>query len=152
MGGTWAEDVLGLVYIYRHEYDNARQIFSREHRDFELNRLVVEAIADPAKVPDAVAAIEAVDHFRISYWPVELMMLIGETDRALDLAVTSVAEGTADIRTFWRPHFVAQAGDARYKRIVSELGLPEYWDATNWPSMCRRAGSDFTCDPAYVAD
>ena len=152
MGGTWAEDVLGLVYIYAHEYDKALEVFSRDHPDFALNRLVVEAIADPAKVPEAVAAIETVDYFRISYWPTELMLLVGETDRALDLARSQVISGDADVRALWRPHFIAQAADARYASIVSLLELPAYWDATTWPTVCRRAGQDFTCDPAFVND
>ena len=152
MGGTWAEDVLGLVYIYSRQYDKALEIFSRDHPSFPLNRLVVEAIADPAKVPEAMAAIEAVDNFRISYWPVELMMLLGETDLAFDRAIEEIEADTADVRVFWRPHFVAQAGDPRYKQIVAMLKLPDYWDATSWPAMCRRAGSDFSCDPAFVTE
>lgn len=152
MGGTWAEDVLGLVYIYTHRYDEALAIFDRDHPDFPLNRLVIEAIADPSKVPEAVAGIEAIDHFRISYWPTELMMLIGETDRALDSTLAEVRKDIADIRTLWRPHFVAQAGDPRYSEVVAILNLPAYWDETTWPDVCRRTGDDFSCDPAYIND
>jgi TolB-like protein/Tfp pilus assembly protein PilF len=152
MGGTWAEDVLGLVYIYTRRYDEALAIFGREHPDFALNRMVIEAIVDPAKRPDAVAAIEAVDYFRISFWPSELMMLVGATDSALDRALAEARNGEADTRTLWRPHFMAQAGDPRYREIVAVLGLPEYWDQTSWPRICRRAGSDFSCDPAFLND
>ena len=152
MGGTWAEDVLGLVYIYTRRYDEALAIFAREHPDFALNRLVIEAIVDPSRRPEAVAAIEAVDYFRISYWPTELMMLVGETDLAMDRALAEVRNSDADVRTFWRPHFLAQAGDPRYREIVAGLGLPEYWDQTSWPRICRRAGTDLSCDPAYLND
>ena len=153
MGGTWAEDVLGLVYIYSRQYDSALEVFTRDHPDFALNRLVVESIADPAKVPDTVAAIEAVDYSRISYWPVELMMLVGETDTALELTLAkATAGGDADIRTLWRPHFLAQAGDPRYRKIVEQLNLPAYWDRTSWPDICRRAGDEISCDPAYISD
>ena len=152
MGGTWAEDVLGLVYIQTGQHDKALATFDREHPDFALNRLVIEAIVDPSKVPGAITAIEAVDYFRISYWPLELMMLLGETERALELSVESARNGTADIRAFWRPHFLAQAGDPRYAQIVESLGLPEYWDQTNWPDVCRRVGDDFACDAAFIAE
>ena len=152
MGGTWAEDVLGLVYIYTHRYDEALAIFGREHPDFALNRLVVKAIIDPSKRPDAVAAIKAVDYFRISYWPTELLMLVGATDAALDGALAEARSGESDVRTFWRPHFLAQAGDPRFQEIVAELGLPEYWDQTSWPRICRRTGVDFSCDPAFLND
>ena len=152
MGGTWAEDVLGLVYIYTRRYDEALAIFDREHPDFPLNRLIVEAIADPSKVPDAIAGIEANDHFRISFWPTELLALIGATDRALDSTLADARKGVADIRTLWRPHFVALAGDPRYREVVAMLDLPEYWDTTTWPDVCRRAGDEFSCDPAYVSD
>jgi hypothetical protein len=60
--------------------------------------------------------------------------------------------GTADIRALWRPHFQAHAGDPRYKEIVTLLKLPDYWDQTSWPPVCRRAGRDFTCDPAFISD
>ena len=152
MGGTWAEDVLGLVYIYTRAYDKALEVFNRDHPDFALNRLVIEAIADPAKVPDAVAAIDAVDYFRISYWPTELMILVGETERALNASVNQAINGDADMRTFWRPHFIAQAADPRYAKIVELLDLPDYWDQTSWPAVCHRAGQDLTCDPAFVTD
>ncbi len=152
MGGTWAEDVLGIAYIQTHQYDKAIEVFSREHPDFALNRLVVEALQNPELKDAARAGIEAVDYFRISYWPVELYMLLGDSDRALDLSLESIADDTADIRVFWRPHFVAHANDPRFKQIVEALNLPDYWDATNWPGFCRRVGESFACDAAFVAD
>ncbi len=152
MGGTWAEDVLGIAYIQTRQYDKAIEVFSREHPDFALNRLVVEAIQNPELIDEARAGIEAVDYFRISYWPVELYMLLGDSDRALDLSLESIADDTADIRAFWRPHFVAHANDPRFKQIVEALNLPDYWDATNWPGFCRRVGESFACDAAFVAD
>ena len=151
MGGTWAEDVLGLVYLYRRDYDKARQIFSRDHPDFPLNRRVVDAVEDPSEVPAVLAAIEAIDYFRISYWPVELIMLIGETDLAMSMALQQMRDNIGDVRALWRPHFLAHAGDPRFKQMIEVLDLDEYWDATEWPDFCRRSGTDFSCDPAYIA-
>jgi adenylate cyclase len=152
MGGTWAEDVLGLVYIQNRQFEKALAIFGGEHPDFELNRLVVKAIMDPALVPQALAAIEANEEFRISYWPVELILLLGETDLALDQTLESIAQGDVDIRALWRPRFLAVANDSRFKEAISELGLPKYWDATEWADACRKEGDDFSCDAAYVAE
>jgi TolB-like protein/Tfp pilus assembly protein PilF len=151
MGGTWAEDTLGLVYLYTHRYADALEVFSRDYRDFELNRLVVRANMDPKLVPEAVAAIEAVDYFRISFWPVELMFLIGEGDRGLDRALEQAREGHGDLRSIWRPHFLMHARDPRFKELVSKYGLVEYWQKTGWPDFCRPAADDFSCDAAYYA-
>ena len=151
MGGTWAEDVLGLVYLHRRDYDKAREIFGRDHPDFALNRLVVDAVENPATVPAVLEAIEALDYNRISYWPVELIMLIGETDLALSMALQQIRDGVGDVRALWRPHFLVHAGDPRFRQMIEILVLDDYWDATEWPHFCRRSGEDFACDPAYIA-
>lgn len=152
MGGTWAEDVLGQVYILTRQYDKALEVFEGDHPDFELNRLVVKALQDPARVPEALSAIDSVDYSRISYWPVELIMLVGESDLALDLALQGARDGTADLRALWRPGFIRMAGDPRFKEIVEVVGLPAYWDQTGWSDFCRRQGEDFSCDAAYFAE
>ncbi len=152
MGGTWAEDVLGLVYLQGRRYEEALEIFNRHHPDFPLNRMVVEAARNPELRSAVLEAINAIDHLRISYWPVELMVLIGETDLALDEALKQAKSGGIDTRVLWRPHFMALAGDPRYREIVAELDLPAYWDTTTWPRVCRRVGDDFTCDAAFIGE
>jgi TolB-like protein/Tfp pilus assembly protein PilF len=152
MGGTWAEDTLGLVYLYQQRYDDALAIFSRDHRDFELNRLVVKAIADPSLAPDAVAAIEAVDYPRISYWSVDLMMLLGETDRALDSTLEQAREGVGDSRSLWRPHFLKHARDPRFIETLELKGYPSYFETTGWADFCRPEDQGFSCDAAYYAE
>lgn len=152
MGGTWAEDVLGASYINTREYEKALEIFSGPHRDFAENRLVVQALIDPARKAEALAAIDAIDYSRVSIWPVELLMLLGESDLALDKMLVGLDTGNFDMRSIWRPHFVAHANDPRFKELLIRLELPRYWDATSWPSVCRREGEDFSCDPAYLSD
>ncbi|NNL96192.1 MAG: hypothetical protein HKO64_11270 [Xanthomonadales bacterium] len=152
MGGTWAEDTLGLVYIQTRQYQKALHIFSKDHPDFALNRMVVRAIIDPTLVPEALEAIENVDYFRISYWPVELIMMMGETDLALDAAVEQARQGQGDLRVIWRPMWITHAEDARFKQIIKLKGLPEYWDATGWADFCRREGDDFSCSAAYYSE
>jgi hypothetical protein len=47
----------------------------------------------------------------------------------------------------WLPVFDEVRQRSEFKDLLVKLGLPEYWDATSWPDVCRRLGRrDFTCD------
>lgn len=152
MGGTWAEDVLGLVYLQQRDYEKTLDIFRGDHPDFVLNRRVVEAARDPALRPELLATIEAGNPTRISYWPVELVMMMGEPDRALTWAVEQAEQGHGDPRSIWRPMFTAHAHKPDFKRLVELYELPEYWREHGWPDFCRPAGDDFSCSAAFYAE
>ncbi|NND44230.1 MAG: hypothetical protein HKN58_02825 [Xanthomonadales bacterium] len=150
MGGTWAQDTLGQVYLHRREYDKALEIFSGKHPDFALNRLAVRTATDHALLPELLEAIAAVDYFRISYSPVELLMMADAHDLSLDQAVAAGRD--MDLRSMWRPLFIAHADDPRFKQVIMNFDLPSYWDEMGWPDFCRKAGDDFACSPAFYAE
>jgi TolB-like protein len=149
MGGTWAQDVLGLVYLQQRDYEKTLEIFSGDHPDFTLNREVVEAARNPALRPELVEKIITSKHSRISFWPVELIMMMGEPDRALVWALELAEQGHGDVRSIWRPMFTAHAHKPAFKRLVELYGLPEYWRENGWPDFCRPAGDDFSCSTAF---
>jgi TolB-like protein len=48
---------------------------------------------------------------------------------------------------FWHPTYAAVRKTERFKKVVRDLGLVEYWGARGWPAQCRPAGAnDFSCD------
>jgi hypothetical protein len=48
---------------------------------------------------------------------------------------------------FWHPTYAAVRKTERFKKVVRDLGLVEYWGARGWPAPCRPAGAnDFSCD------
>jgi TolB-like protein len=47
---------------------------------------------------------------------------------------------------FWHPSYAAVRATERFKTLVRDLGLVEYWRARGWPAQCRPAGGeDFSC-------
>jgi hypothetical protein len=47
---------------------------------------------------------------------------------------------------FWHPTYAAVRKTERFKKVVRELGLVEYWRARGWPAQCHPVGaSDFAC-------
>jgi tetratricopeptide (TPR) repeat protein len=47
---------------------------------------------------------------------------------------------------FWHPSYAAVRKTERFKKLVRDLGLVEYWRARGWPAQCHPVGAnDFTC-------
>jgi len=48
---------------------------------------------------------------------------------------------------FWHPSYAAVRKTDRFKRLMGNLGLVDYWRARGWPAQCRPVGPvDFDCD------
>lgn len=47
---------------------------------------------------------------------------------------------------FWHPTYAAVRKTERFKKVVRDLGLVEYWRARGWPAQCHPVGAnDFAC-------
>jgi tetratricopeptide (TPR) repeat protein len=47
---------------------------------------------------------------------------------------------------FWHPTYAAVRKTERFKTLMRDLGLVEYWQARGWPEQCKPAGAtDFAC-------
>jgi hypothetical protein len=70
-------------------------------------------------------------------------------DQELALAALrrQVLDLGANPGTLWAPWETGLRSDARFKAIVSELGLVDYWRASgNWGDHCKPVGEDdFEC-------
>jgi TolB-like protein len=48
---------------------------------------------------------------------------------------------------FWHPSYAVIRRTDRFKAVVRDLGLVDYWRARGWPAQCHPTGdSDFACD------
>ena len=76
-------------------------------------------------------------------------MHVGAPERVLEFYEDEVrADYFQPISTtwFWHPSYAAVRATPRFKSLVRDLGLVEYWEARGWPAQCRPAGGDdFVC-------
>jgi len=73
---------------------------------------------------------------------------LGDTSLALDaLEVFTANAATPLLQNLWFPLLGNVRRDARFKRIMQDLGFAELWRRTGeWPDFCRPAGTtDFEC-------
>jgi tetratricopeptide (TPR) repeat protein len=48
---------------------------------------------------------------------------------------------------FWHPTYAAVRGSERFKQVVRDLGMVEYWAARGWPRQCHPMGmGNFSCE------
>ena len=95
-----------------------------------------------AKAPEALPELEGVLNFVYAY--------IGAPDRILDAPERSLAIGYVNsnaLRSIWDPLYAPVRKTERFKTLIRNMGLPDYWRARGWPDLCRPVGADdFTCD------
>jgi TolB-like protein len=78
----------------------------------------------------------------------EWAMYFGETDLALDnLEMASRMTNPWNFYWIWHPVFKSLRSHERFKSIVTDLGMVDYWRATGkWGEFCKPAGEDdFVC-------
>ncbi len=77
-------------------------------------------------------------------------MHVGAPERVLEFYEDEIRGGyfqPISATWFWHPTYAAVRRTERFKNVVRDLGLVEYWRARGWPAQCRAAGAnDFACD------
>ena len=57
------------------------------------------------------------------------------------------APNRMDVELLWIEEVSEYRQSPGFKKLVTELGLPAYWDLYGWPAMCRpTSATDFECD------
>lgn len=79
------------------------------------------------------------------FW--EGLMVLHETDRAIDLAFESFEEGTLNPAFFWLdfPGEKKFRSHPRFLELVEHIGLASYWDDVGWPDFCERRADTHYC-------
>jgi hypothetical protein len=75
---------------------------------------------------------------------------VGAPERMMDYPERVLETGSAaaaGYRFFWDPLFAPQWKTERFKTILRNMGLVDYWRERGWPDLCRPVGTDdFVCD------
>ena len=102
---------------------------------------ILESAPTRAAAPDA---LPRVGNMSFAY------MHVGAPERVLEFYEDEISAGyfqPISTTWFWHPTYAAVRKTERFKKVVRDLGLVEYWDARGWPPQCHRAGgSDFSCE------
>lgn len=90
----------------------------------------------PEKLPALVAELD----FVYAY--------IGAPERMLEFPEKATKEGIAiTVSTLWRPTAAPLRKTERFKALIRNAGLVDYWRARGWPDLCRPVDADdFVCD------
>ena len=77
-------------------------------------------------------------------------MHVGAPERVLEFYEDEIRAGyfqPISTTWFWHPTYAAVRKTARFKNVVRDLGLVEYWSARGWPPQCRPTGmGNFSCE------
>jgi hypothetical protein len=71
----------------------------------------------------------------------------GDLEFALNAMERSVSLQTSYLFIYWAPVFHEVGQLPRFKELIKEIGLIEYWIKFGWPDICRPLDNgDFVCD------
>ena len=76
-------------------------------------------------------------------------MHVGAPERVLEFYEDEIRAGyfqPISTTWFWHPSYAAVRKTERFKKLMRDLGLVEYWRARGWPAQCHPVGADdFAC-------
>ncbi|HEX5281863.1 MAG TPA: hypothetical protein VFW28_17415 [Micropepsaceae bacterium] len=77
-------------------------------------------------------------------------LFVGAPERDLEYYEDEVKGGyfqPISATWFWHPSFAPVRHTDRFKKLVRDLGMADYWRARGWPQYCHpTSGNDFVCD------
>jgi hypothetical protein len=101
-------------------------------------------LLDTAPSQNAPAALPQLGSLGFAY------LHVGAPERVLEYYEDEVKGGyfqPISTTWFWHPSYSAVRKTTRFKRLVRDLGLVDYWRARGWPQACQPAGTnDFACN------
>ena len=115
---------------------------------------LLAAQTDPGRRSQAIAAVELAategsitQRFLFGAW-----IYLGEIERAMSLAEhMRIEQQTFDVEFLYARETSLLREHPRFGSLLDRIGLDDYWDATGWPSWCRRVGGEIRCDQAIPA-
>jgi hypothetical protein len=70
----------------------------------------------------------------------------GDDDLAMQLLAAAYEHTAMNAWFIWMPLLHETRQHPEFERLLSDLGLVEYWDEFGWPSICRRVADRIQCD------
>ena len=152
LGRRGNNGIEAMVAQRRGEWDKVKQMLLAEAELPEVLRskvgLYVDALADPAKRPQAVRELQAIEPQLKPQGELLMAYLeLGQTDLAFRIMDESLDRDrlawlhTWDMMHAWVPENAAFRNDPRFARIAERIGFVDYWKQYGYPDGCR-AGAD----------
>jgi TolB-like protein/DNA-binding SARP family transcriptional activator len=134
---------LSRIYASLGRYQEAADVLSQARGGQQYLVLLPAAVpllrSAPAKAPspETLPRLARLDF---------IYLYIGAPERALDFFFEEYPD-PIDISVLWHPTYATVRKMERFKTLVRQLGLIDYWRERGWPSFCRpTTGDDFVCE------
>ena len=109
-----------------------------------MNEAAAKILESAPEITAMPASLPRVGNLSFAY------MHVGAPDRVLEFYEDEINAGyfqPISATWFWHPTYAPVRKTERFKKVVRDLGLVEYWGARGWPPQCRPAGmGNFSCD------
>jgi TolB-like protein/Flp pilus assembly protein TadD len=158
LGRRGNTSIEAMVAQRRGEWDTVKQMLMAEPELPEVLRakvgLYVDALADPAKRPQVVRELQAIEPELKPQGELLMAYLeLGQTDLAFRIMNDALDRDrlawlhTWDMMHAWTPENTALRNDPRFARIAERIGFVEYWKQYGYPDGCRAGTGDlaFVC-------
>jgi hypothetical protein len=101
-----------------------------------LIRNAPQAVADPKALPP------------MHEWLNFVYAYVGAADRLLDFSERAYeANLFGEVRYLFNPAYASVRKTERFKTLMRNAGLVDYWKARGWPDLCKPIGADdFACE------
>jgi TolB-like protein len=152
LGGYGMADGVYQYYLQRGDYEKAIEIL--EHTEAMLGnnvkvvRPLVEAVQDPAKIPELMAADRQLTELLPNVNLGAYYLDIPKREFVMELLEREGRAGNFSAYTYrlWEPQFDWIRNSGLFRKYAKEAGMVEYWSANQWPDMCRGTPGGFECD------
>lgn len=136
------------MYASLGRYEEASEIVSQITTGGNFPaELVADAMRFLRSAPAKVASPDTLPPLRAFGY---IYLHIGAPERALEFYEDCVAADTCNVLDFsllWHPSYAPVRKMERFKRLVRDAGLVDYWKTRGWPDLCRPVGTnDFVCE------
>jgi len=120
-------------------FANNLQMGPTGRRQLEAVMVVLSAAAKKSPPP---ASLPALDEFSFAY------AYISAAERTLDWPENALKNGDfRPVNNLWWPTPASVRMTQRFKALVRQAGLVDYWKARGWPDLCHPVGADdFECN------
>jgi TolB-like protein len=150
LGHTGGMYLAAQSYVAQGNYVKAREYFDLFVQALglpapnEFGNALVDAAQDPGARPRALAAGREFDVGEENI--VTLLVLSGDLDQAFSEIPSARDNWANTIWYLWDVNLSPLRKDPRFKGVVREAGLVDYWRSNTWSDDCHPQGDDFYCE------
>ncbi|MDX1556399.1 MAG: tetratricopeptide repeat protein, partial [Xanthomonadales bacterium] len=143
------------AYIYhlrREEWDQAREYLEVFNDAFYADPawvdLLLEAVQDPTAIPAFHARIDEIRADQPSFFYGWMYFDLADTDLLIDVIEEHAERGRLGdlIWRVWEPDLTELRNHPRFKALMEEQGLIDYWRETGWPDLCQQSTDELVCE------